>query len=56
MAVVIADKYHLKSIHEEIGLFDRKLAHLMNFEKFDSVAERDQAARQHWSAGETAFR
>jgi hypothetical protein len=46
MAVVIADKYHLKSIHEEIGLFDRKLAHLMNFEKFDSVAERDQAARK----------
>jgi hypothetical protein len=46
MAVVIADKYHLKSIHEEIGLFDRKLAHLMNFEKFDTAAERDQAARK----------
>lgn len=46
MAAVIQDKYHLKSIHEEIGLFDRKLAHLMNFEKFESDGERDEAARK----------
>ena len=46
MAAVISDKYHLKSIHEEIGLFDRKLAHLMNFEKFETDAERDEAARK----------
>src|ERR1700757_1800024 len=46
MAVVIADKYHLKTIHEDIGLFDRKLAHVMNFEKFDSEAARDEAARK----------
>jgi len=46
MAAVVADKYHLKSIHEEIGLFDRKLAHLMKFEKFDTEVERDQAARK----------
>lgn len=46
MAAVIADKYHLKSIHEEIGLFDRKLAHLENFEKFDSEAQREEAARK----------
>jgi len=46
MAAVIPDKYHLKSIHEEIGLFDRKLAHLMNFEKFESEGERDAAARK----------
>jgi hypothetical protein len=46
MATVIADKYHLKSIHEEIGLFDRKLAHLMKFEKFDTPAARDEAARK----------
>lgn len=46
MAVVIPDKYHLKSIHEDIGLFDRKLAHLMNFEKFDTEAERDEAVRK----------
>lgn len=46
MAAVIPDKYHLKSIHEEIGLFDRKLAHLMKFEKFETEAERDEAARK----------
>jgi hypothetical protein len=46
MAPVIADKYHLKSIHEEIGLFDRKLAHLMKFEKFDTDADRDEAVRK----------
>jgi hypothetical protein len=46
MAAVVADRYHLKSIHEEIDLFDRKLAHLMNFEKFDSDAERELAARK----------
>ena len=46
MAVVIPDKYHLKTIHEEIGLFDRKLAHLMKFEKFDTDAARDEAARK----------
>lgn len=46
MAVVIADKYHLKSIHEEIGLFDRKLAHLMKYEKFDTTDQREEAARK----------
>lgn len=46
MAAVVADKYHLKSIHEEIDLVDRKLAHLLKFEKFDSEAERDTAARK----------
>jgi cytochrome c1 len=46
MAAIVADKYHLKSIHEEIDLFDRKLAHLEKFEKFESDEERDQAARK----------
>lgn len=46
MAAVIADKYHLKTIHEQIDLFDRKIAHLRNFEKFDTDAERDLAARK----------
>lgn len=46
MAAVIADKYHLKTIHEEIGLFDRKLAHIRKFEKFDTEAEREEAARK----------
>jgi hypothetical protein len=46
MAAVVADKYHLKSIHEEIDLFDRKLAHLEKFEKFESDADRVSAARK----------
>lgn len=53
MAAVIADKYHLKSIHEEIALFDRKLAHLRNFEKFETDAERDLAARKMAQKRET---
>jgi hypothetical protein len=46
MAAIVADKYHLKTIHEEIDLFDRKLAHLEKYEKFDSDEERDQATRK----------
>lgn len=46
MAAVIADKYHLKSIHEEIGLFDRKLAHMTRFEKFDTEEACDEATRK----------
>jgi hypothetical protein len=46
MAIAAADKYYLKSIHEEIALFDRKLAHLAKYEKFDSDEERDLAARK----------
>lgn len=53
MAAVVADKYHLKSIHEEIDLFDRKLAHLMNFEKFESDAQRDLAAQKMTAKRET---
>ena len=39
-------KYQLRSIHEEIALFDRKLAHLSTYEKFDSEEEREAAARK----------
>jgi len=53
MAAVVADKYHLKSIHEEIDLFDRKLAHLMNFEKFESDTDRDLAAQKMTAKRET---
>lgn len=37
------DKYFLKSLHQEIDLYDRKLAHLRNFEVFASRDERDEA-------------
>lgn len=53
MAAVVPDKYHLKSIHEEIDLFDRKLAHLTKFEKFDSDEERDLAAHKLTTKRET---
>lgn len=46
MAAVVRDRYHLKSLHEEIDLFDRKIAHLLKFEKFDSDEDRETAARK----------
>ena len=40
----VRDKYYLKTLHEEIGLLDRKIAHLLKYESFASVKERDAAA------------
>ena len=37
------DKYFLRSVHQEIDLYDRKLAHLRNHEAFASSADRDEA-------------
>ncbi len=37
-------KYYLKSLHEEIALFDRKLAHLQRYETFPSEKDRNAAA------------
>jgi hypothetical protein len=39
-----SNKYYIKSLEEEIGLFDRKLAHLHKFETFPSDEERQLAA------------
>ena len=39
----VQDKYYLKSLHEEIDLYDRKLAHMAKYELFASEAERDTA-------------
>lgn len=44
MATPVKDKYFLRGLHEEIGLFDRKLAHLLKYENFASDKERDAAA------------
>ena len=46
MPTVPSDKYHLKTIHEQIDLYDRQIAHLLKFEKFDTDAARDQATRK----------
>jgi hypothetical protein len=40
----VNNKYVLKSLEEEIGLFDRKLAHLQNFETFENEEARSIAA------------
>ncbi len=44
MALPVRDKYYLRSLHEEISLFDRKLAHLWKHETFVSEDARASAA------------
>ncbi len=41
--VKVQDKYFLRSLHEEIALYDRKLAHMSKYESFASEAERETA-------------
>ncbi len=57
MAVVHPrDKYHLRSLHEQIGLFDRKLAHLLKYDTFATDKERDSAASKLSTKRETLVR
>ena len=44
--VKVQDKYYLKSLHEEIDLYDRKLAHMTKYELFASDSERETAIRK----------
>ena len=44
--VKVQDKHYLKSIHQEIDLYDRKLAHLNRYDVFASDADRETAARK----------
>jgi hypothetical protein len=37
------DKYFLRSLHQEIDLYDRKLAYLHRFVDFASPADREEA-------------
>lgn len=46
MATAPTGKYYLRSIHEEIALFDRKLAHLEKYETFASDEARQSAVRK----------
>ena len=46
MANIVENKYYLKTVHEEIDLYDRKLAHLLNFETFATEADRAAATRK----------
>lgn len=46
MSTPLGSKYLLKSVHEDISLLDRKLAHLLKYETFPTEKARDaQAAR-----------
>ena len=42
----IESKYHLKTLHADIDLFDRRLAHLLKYEVFATEAARAAAARK----------
>jgi len=42
----VESKYYLRSVHAEIDLFDRRLAHLMKYDVFESEAARAAAARK----------
>lgn len=39
-------KYQLKTIHADIDLLDRRLAHVLKFETFETEAARDAAAKK----------
>jgi hypothetical protein len=42
----VESKYHLKNLHAEIDLYDRRLAHLLKFEVFATEAARAAATRK----------
>jgi hypothetical protein len=43
MKTIPDNKYHLRDLYQEIGLFDRKINHCRNHEEFDSETERSAA-------------
>jgi hypothetical protein len=43
MPTIPSGKYQLRSLHEEIALFDRKLAHAQSHESFATEEERSSA-------------
>jgi hypothetical protein len=45
-APITESKYYLKSVHAEIDLFDRRLAHLLKYDVFETEAARAAAARK----------
>ena len=46
MATPNPDKYYLKTLHDEIDLFDRKLAHMEKYDSFATEAERLSATNK----------
>ncbi len=56
MAVPAQDKYFLRSLHQEIDLFDRKLAHMLQYDSFASDADRKASANKLAAKRETLAR
>ena len=46
MITISPQRFQLKTLHEDISLLDRKLAHLQNFEVFNTQELRDAATRK----------
>ena len=46
MATPAHDKYYLRTLHQEIDLFDRKLAHMLKYDQFDTDAARKASANK----------
>ena len=46
MPTIPSGKYQLRSLHEEIALFDRKLAHAQSHESFATEGERGTAVEK----------
>jgi hypothetical protein len=44
MAALVPSRFNLKTLHEEIGLYDRKIAHTMKYETFATDEARNTAA------------
>ena len=44
MATPVQDRYYLRTLHQEIDLFDRKLAHMLRYDSFANDAERKVSA------------
>jgi hypothetical protein len=40
------DKYYLRDLHQEIDLYDRKLAYLDKYEEFATAEEREEAEKK----------
>ena len=40
------DKYFLRSLHQEIDLYDRKIAYVEKYVQFASIAEREEAEKK----------
>ena len=47
------NKYALKDLHEQIDLFDRKMAYCQNHEQFDSQQARESALQKLVTKRET---